>query len=84
MIDTFILKTQQQGPVLRQIFLWKEYKNCPITRMLTINLKKEPLQFCRFFKYLSIKGSNLLLFYIQETKNTKFLFSNLFVLHNVS
>ena len=38
--DTLLNQTQQQDPVLRQLLLWKYYKNFPPTTSLTIRANK--------------------------------------------
>ena len=69
--DTLLYKTQQQDPVLRHLLFWKQYKNFPRTRSLTIRANKGLIHYYRRFQNLSINEDNKLLYYIQETTSPK-------------
>ena len=69
--DKLLYETQQQDPVLRQLLLWKQYKNFLPTPSLTIRANKGLLHYYRRLNNLSINESNNLLYYIQETMSSK-------------
>ena len=69
--DTHLYKTQQQDTVLKQLLLWKQFKNFPPTLSLTIRANKRLLHYYRRFQNLSINEDNDLLYYIQETTSPK-------------
>ena len=52
--DKLLYKTQQQDPVLRQLLLWKQYKNLPPTPSLFIWANKGLVHYYRRFQNLSI------------------------------
>ena len=70
-IDVLLYEAQQQDPVIRQLILWKKYKNLPYTPSLTIRANKGLLHYYRRFSQLSIIETNNLLYYIRETQSPK-------------
>ena len=69
--DALLYEAQQQDPVIRQLLLWKKYKNFPTTPSLTIRANKGLLHYYRRFSHLSINETNNLLYYIRETQSLK-------------
>ena len=67
--DTLLFEAQQQDPVIRQLLLWKKYKNLPNTPTLTIRANKVLLHYYRRFTHLNINETNNLLYYIRETES---------------
>ena len=48
--DMLLYETQQQDPVLRQLLIWKHYRNFPPTPSLTIRANKGLLIYYRISK----------------------------------
>ena len=69
--DTLLYEAQQHYPVIRQLLLWKKYKNQPPVPSLTIRANKSFLHYYRRFQDLSVNETNQLLYYIQETTSPK-------------
>ena len=65
--NTLLYQTQLQDPVLRQNFLWKNYKNLPPTPSLTVRANKGLLHYYRRSQNLSINEDKNLLYYILES-----------------
>ena len=68
---TLLYEAQQQDPVIRQLLLWKRYKNHPSIPSLAIRANKGLLHYYRRFQHLSINETNHLLYHIQETNPPK-------------
>ena len=69
--DILLYEAQQRGPVIRQLLLWKRFKNYPSIPSLTIRSNKGLLQYYQRFQNISINETNYLLYYIQETTSRK-------------
>ena len=69
--NTLLYQAQQQDPVIRQLILWKTYKNHPPLPSLPIRANKGLLHYYRRFIHLHINETDHLLYYIKETNPPK-------------
>ena len=69
--DKFLYQAQQQKPNFRQLLLWKRYKNYLSIPSFSTHANKGLVHYYRSFQNLSIKETNHLLYFIQETTPPK-------------